>query len=607
MRQPKEILTGLAVGLTLVFNAQAHAAPKKPAPVKAQAKAPVKSAVKKVGRTQPPTPVKESKKAASQAKKIPLRPIPYEYTPYFQGKSLLSKATLDLGAIESAEHALLSAKMKNESKVLDREQEELFYALEIRRAEKFAQKKEYKAALESFQRALNGLSSYKWIYYWSENSSKALASVCNRNKKQKDDACLIQAKRVADAFPKAASETKVLRDLPSAEAFPPSEISGDRLSQTYTEKTEKDEQAFEEVLAYFLNGSYSDVWKSGKAFIEAYPKSILRYRAMFLMAEAHTKKNDPKEAAELYQAIIDQTPISYYAMVSSERLSKPLRDLVKKDPVKVDTEAFNLNPAEKEVIDRANALFAKHHDEEVGIELDSLSRTRSYTTDFLIYLMQFATKANQNLTAFRIGNELIGRRFDGFLRDDLLNMIFPDRFLKEVEDQSKLNRLDPLLVLSLMKQESGFKAPIVSASGALGLMQLMPFTAIDTKKDLRLSALKDPMTNVSVGTKYLSSLMDKYSNNVVYSLAAYNAGPHRVAKWRKDAKPEWGMIEFVEAIPYRETRDYVMSILRNRYWYQYRKGVPLKSVFEGWAVPASPSASPNASPSAIPAPTATSV
>ena len=357
------------------------------------------------------------------------------------------------------------------------------------------------------------------------------------------------------------------------------------------------------MLAYFLNGSYSDVWKSGKTFIESYPKSILRYRAMFLMAEAHTRKNDPKEAAELYQTIINETPISYYAVVASERLSKPLRDQVKKEPLKLNPETFNLGPAEKNTIERANALFAKRHDEEVGIELDSLTRTRSYTTDFLLYLMQFATKANQNLTAFRTGNELIGRRFDGFLRDDVLNMIFPDRFLKEVEEQSKLNRLDPLLVLSLMKQESGFKAPIISASGALGLMQLMPFTALDTKKDLRLASLKDPLTNVSVGTKYLSSLMDKYSNNVVYSLAAYNAGPHRVAKWRKDAKPDWGMIEFVEAIPYRETRDYVMSILRNRYWYQYRKGVALKSVFDGWIVPASTqSPSPSgASMSAAPA------
>ena len=86
--------------------------------------------------------------------------------------------------------------------------------------------------------------------------------------------------------------------------------------------------------------------------------------------------------------------------------------------------------------------------------------------------------------------------------------------------------------------------------------------------------------------------MDKYSNNAVYALAAYNAGPHRVAKWRKDAKPDWTMIEFIEAIPYKETRDYVMSILRNRYWYQYRRKLPLKSVFEAWtSVPSASSTS----------------
>jgi soluble lytic murein transglycosylase len=119
-------------------------------------------------------------------------------------------------------------------------------------------------------------------------------------------------------------------------------------------------------------------------------------------------------------------------------------------------------------------------------------------------------------------------------------------------------------------------------------MQLMSFTALETESDLTLKSLKDPATNIRVGTKYLGSLIDKYQGNIPFALSAYNAGPTRVAKWKKELKPNAGMIDYIESIPFHETREYVMSILRNRYWYQFRKGVTNKTVFDVWkdAMPA---------------------
>ena len=318
-----------------------------------------------------------------------------------------------------------------------------------------------------------------------------------------------------------------------------------------------------------------------------YPKSILRFRANFLMAESYNRTGSAIKAAPLYQSLIDQLPLSFYAIVSAERLGINLRERVKKDLILVDEEEINPNLSEKITLGRARALFAKKNFDEVGIELDSLTRVRSYNNSFLFYLMRFAHEANQNLTTFRFANELVGRKYTAFLNEDLLNMIFPDRYLKEVEEQATFNHVDPLVIVSLMKQESGFKAPILSSSGAAGLMQLMPFTAIDTKKDVVLSRLREPGVNVAVGTKYLASLLNRYEGNVPFALAAYNAGPHRVSKWRKDNKPEMPMIDWIESIPYKETRDYVLAILRNRYWYQYRKGVPAQSVFTVWKTPGS--------------------
>jgi TolA-binding protein len=509
------------------------------------------------------------------------RLLPSEYQVYLKIKPLLNQVS-SLSEVEAAEKTLLSSKMDNESKLLDREFDEWFGVLELRRATFLVQSKKWKKAMQSFQRGYYHLSNFKFPYYWLTTTSEALAKLCLRDKKEKDDHCLALARKVVDLFPKAAKETKVLRDLPSIAALPSSELSGERLAQTYTEKVEKDEEAFQTVLQAFLKPQDADLLKLGKEFIELYPRSILRYRTQFLMAEHLTKRQNHDDAKPFYQNIVNDVPLSFYAVVASERLAQPLRDRVKKDPIKIDREAFGLTLPEKRSLERLQLLFDLKHHDELTLEIEAFTRHRFYSNDLVIYLMSLLTRSDQNLSAFRFANELIQRRYDGLLQQELIDMIFPDRYSKDIETYSIQNRLDPLMVASLIKQESGFRAPILSSSGALGLMQLMPFTAIEVDPEVPLSQLKDPSVNIRLGTQYLASLMERYNNNIVYSLAAYNAGPNRVAKWRKDSKVDADMIEFIESIPFRETRDYVMSILRNRYWYQYRKGYPLKSTFDYW-------------------------
>ncbi|MBS1959442.1 MAG: transglycosylase SLT domain-containing protein [Bdellovibrionales bacterium] len=519
--------------------------------------------------------------------------LPPEYQVYLKIKPLLEN-TKDLASIEASERQLLTYKMDAETRLLDKEFDEMFAVLEIRRAEKFSQLRKWNKAMESFQRGYANLANFKFPYYWLESSSRALSDLCKRNKKKKDESCLTIARKVVDMFPRNAKETKVLRELPSIDTLPSSEMGTERLSQTYTEKIEKDEESFQLVLQAFLKPQDADLLKLGKEFIELYPKSILRYRTQFLMAEYLFKKNNKDDAKRFYESIINDTPLGFYAVIAAERLGVNLRDRVKKDPIKIDRDGFGLSLGEKRSLERLQQLYDTKHFEETQFEFEAFARTRSYSTDLLIYLMSLATRADQNLNAFRIANELIQRRYDGLLNQEIIEIIFPERYMKEIETSAIQSRIDPLLVASLTKQESGFRANILSSSGALGLMQLMPFTALDVDDEVPLHNLKDPKTNIRLGTQYLASLMDKYNNNVIFSLAAYNAGPNRVSKWRKDSKVDADMIEFIESIPFRETRDYVMSILRNRYWYQYRKGYPLKSTFEYWTtgvVPATPSPS----------------
>ncbi|VEP17451.1 Soluble lytic murein transglycosylase-like protein [Hyella patelloides LEGE 07179] len=139
---------------------------------------------------------------------------------------------------------------------------------------------------------------------------------------------------------------------------------------------------------------------------------------------------------------------------------------------------------------------------------------------------------------------------------------YSDSILKWSQDRN----LNPLLVTSLIRQESRFEPEIESSAGALGLMQVMPATGKSVAQQLGLQSysLINPEDSIKIGTFYLDYTHKKYSNNSMLAVASYNAGPHKVAQWvnrygLKDAD------EFVEKIPYRETKGYVESVFEN-YW-----------------------------------------
>lgn len=119
-------------------------------------------------------------------------------------------------------------------------------------------------------------------------------------------------------------------------------------------------------------------------------------------------------------------------------------------------------------------------------------------------------------------------------------------FSKLVGDAGDRHRIDPDLISSVIQAESGFNPRARSRKGAQGLMQLMPQTA----SDLGVSDAFDPGSNVDAGTRYLRDLLGRYNGDMVKALAAYNAGPHRVAQY--NGVP-----------PYRETRAYVARIVKD--------------------------------------------
>ena len=156
--------------------------------------------------------------------------------------------------------------------------------------------------------------------------------------------------------------------------------------------------------------------------------------------------------------------------------------------------------------------------------------------------------------------------------------LFPKAFWTDLKRSATVNGLDPYLVASLIRQESEFNPNAVSRANAVGLMQLLPKTGKLVAKEVKLKRysagqLYTPAVNLQLGTRYFRGMVDKFGGSFEYALAAYNAGSDRVEEWLGQGKyrdPQ----EFVESIPFTETREYVQAILRNASVYKQIYGTP---------------------------------
>lgn len=129
-------------------------------------------------------------------------------------------------------------------------------------------------------------------------------------------------------------------------------------------------------------------------------------------------------------------------------------------------------------------------------------------------------------------------------------------------------KVDPALIFAIVRKESGFNPNAKSSGGAIGLMQLMPATANDMARNMRLSGQHiKPAINMSLGQNYVQRLMQDSAigNNLIFLTAAYNAGPNAVKKWQDELAYNDDPLLFIESIPYGRTRDYVVSVIGN-YW-----------------------------------------
>ena len=149
---------------------------------------------------------------------------------------------------------------------------------------------------------------------------------------------------------------------------------------------------------------------------------------------------------------------------------------------------------------------------------------------------------------------------------DVWQMAFPRAYWDEVEGAATRNRVDPLLLLSLMRRESRFVATARSRTGALGLFQIMPYTAREivpvTEEARESDSLLEAPASADLAARLVKRILARFGGATAPVVAAYNAGEDRVEDWWRASN---GVVEdlFVDSIPYGETRRYVREVLAN--------------------------------------------
>jgi soluble lytic murein transglycosylase len=273
-----------------------------------------------------------------------------------------------------------------------------------------------------------------------------------------------------------------------------------------------------------------------------------------------------KKAADKWYKLAASNLTVYYGQLAAMRLgtSTALRIKVEPKPTAKETAAFD----KQELVRVIRALNA------IGVK----ERTRP----FLIRLIQ---DADEKLADYRM--LAILARQSG--QDDLALMAAKNARQNGAEMADYLfpvisvptgGKVEPAFVLGLIRQESAFNAQAVSPAGAMGLMQLMPDTAAQVGKKLKVGKFKDsrltadPKFNITLGRAYLDGLVERFGGSYVLATAAYNAGPNRVRQWMETygdpRQADTDVVDWIESIPFDETRNYVQRVMENLQVYRSR-------------------------------------
>ena len=318
--------------------------------------------------------------------------------------------------------------------------------------------------------------------------------------------------------------------------------------------------------------------------LRMFPGSSYTANALYWLGRASERTGNLPHARGFYLKAQERLPQTYFGRQAAERLrvigTAPVNSadvlalIPSPPPLSLPDEP--IPPAAAERWARSQALRTIAFDASAELEL----RT-AYLSTGVPRLLWEAGQAATDAGHFTVGiaatravyPQLEARQVEQ-VPPEVWQTVFPLPFELILRRAAERNNVDPMLVAGLIRQESTFQPDAVSHAGAVGLMQVLPSTSKKLARRLKLryarSKLFNPEYNLTLGTLYLADLL-RAEGSPEAALAAFNAGEERVAEWRAERRYE-EPAEFVESIPFTETREYVQIVMRNAEMYRLLYG-----------------------------------
>jgi tetratricopeptide (TPR) repeat protein len=346
-----------------------------------------------------------------------------------------------------------------------------------------------------------------------------------------------------------------------------------------------DDAFFRNGLCWYKDGKYiracSTFTALGKVFGDSpFAIAALYWKGKCLLAEGITG-----EASEAFAAVVRTAPVDFYAYRAREMLTLsgdtahlPVLDTtftIDATRAWIDSvsppQKQSLKPDDSSAYGRGTLLamcgltgFASHF-------LEGLEMRYPSNLDLQFDLAYLYKYANDRTLSFRVARRLSWRvppAFRSTLPAPLYEILYPQPYADLIVREGNRNAVDPYLVVSVMRQESLFDPDVQSRAGAIGLMQIMPFTGRAIARNLGdpfcADSLLNPQTNIRYGAFYLKQLLEQFKGNMVLAIASYNGGPSQAVEWYEKNKRKTFDL-FIEDIGFTETRGYVKKVLAN-YW-----------------------------------------
>jgi soluble lytic murein transglycosylase len=286
-------------------------------------------------------------------------------------------------------------------------------------------------------------------------------------------------------------------------------------------------------------------------------------QATFWSAQALMRLGRTDEARRRLSEAGNLDPFSYYGGLANEMLGDVVwPGRLEHAPPTNDRYVTQVNAA----LARVDLLREIGWNDAAEFEMDRVLAHFARFDGALYTLAETLNDRGFTSRGIALGREIYRREGAWNLR--LLRIVYPFPFRNIITAEALERNVDPFLAIALIRQESMFNAAARSPAGALGLMQVMPRTGLALARSLavprfRPDMLAQPELNVHFGTAYLAEQLRAYGDRVDVVLAAYNAGPGRVARWQQF--PEFAdRLLFAERIPFDETRNYVRIVQHNR-------------------------------------------